>query len=116
MTKAEHHNAKALEDDGGIREIIQSARAMELTPEERMGLGQMAPLTTSKQLWGNIDTSVTSPRPRKKLFEDVTDHNAVGRVVEDDDEGIEHKRQRLTEQSEHCQRQVAFFGAITISE
>lgn len=52
MTRSEHHDAKALEDDGGIRQIIQSARIMTVYKRERVGAGQMAPLGIPQQVWG----------------------------------------------------------------
>ncbi|KAF1826262.1 uncharacterized protein K489DRAFT_110936 [Dissoconium aciculare CBS 342.82] len=52
MTSAEHNNAKDLEDDGGIRVIIQDARVLPIAPQEHSGTGQMAPLDEPQQLWG----------------------------------------------------------------
>ncbi|CZT22831.1 uncharacterized protein RCC_08537 [Ramularia collo-cygni] len=99
MTKAEHDNAKALEDDGGIREIIQSARAMTLNSDER---DQMAPLTSpAEQLWGRVGWHGKGVQPSKKRFVDVTDHEAVGIVIDDGDDEEdkqEIKRQRMTAQ------------------
>lgn len=48
MTRAEHADATKLEDDGGIQEIIQSARLLDVGPDEN----QMAPLDIPQQLWG----------------------------------------------------------------
>jgi hypothetical protein len=52
MTSVEHNNAKLLEDDGGIRAIIQNARVLPITPQERHGSGRMAPLDEPQRLWG----------------------------------------------------------------
>ena len=52
MTRAEHMDAKILEDDGGMREIIQSARVLPIQKHETVGYGQMAPLQIPQQLWG----------------------------------------------------------------
>lgn len=52
MTRTEHREANHLEDDGGIREIIQSARIMPISDNERSSHGQMAPLDVPQQLWG----------------------------------------------------------------
>ncbi|KAK5709476.1 hypothetical protein LTR17_019751 [Elasticomyces elasticus] len=41
-----------LEDDGGIREIIQSATMLPISQDERQGYGQMARLEEKQQLWG----------------------------------------------------------------
>lgn len=118
MTKAEHDNAKALEDDGGIREIIQSARVMSLSAEERAGTGQMAALTTgAEQLWGREGWNGRVKHRRQRGLEDVTDHGALGRVVEEEEkEGDEeedenhsedHKRQRLVNFSAYSQQEEA---------
>lgn len=52
MTRAEHYDAKALEDDGGIREIIQSAKTLPVAEREKGGYAQMAALEEPQQLWG----------------------------------------------------------------
>ncbi|KAK5175075.1 uncharacterized protein LTR77_000212 [Saxophila tyrrhenica] len=51
MTRSEHRDAGHLEDDVGIREIIQGARIIPVTEDERNGRGQMAALDESQQLW-----------------------------------------------------------------
>lgn len=113
MTKAEHDSAKALEDDGGIREIIQSARVMTLSAEEREGSGQMAALTTqAEQLWGRDGWNGKSEIQSKRRFVDVTDHQAVGSVVEEDGDVNEYKRQRMTEQFSHSQGEDALFNTV----
>lgn len=48
MSRTEHHEAKALEDDGGIREIIQSAKILPVAANET---DQMASLEEPQQLW-----------------------------------------------------------------
>nr|POE88431.1 putative atp-dependent helicase c17a2.12 [Quercus suber] len=48
MTQAEHADASNLDDDGGIREIIQSARLLPLDSNEP----RMARLDEPQQLWG----------------------------------------------------------------
>jgi hypothetical protein len=74
MTRAEHLDAKVLEDDGGIREIIQSARMLPLADTETgPGPGQMAPFMQgrSERLWC---------RPGWKEFADnYTDRDRPGR-------------------------------------
>ena len=52
MTRREHLEASRLEDDGGIREIIQSASVLPVEEGETSGYGQMAPLEEAQQLWG----------------------------------------------------------------
>ncbi|KAK3713696.1 hypothetical protein LTR37_008390 [Vermiconidia calcicola] len=51
MTRSEHREAKVLEDDGDIRQIIQSARIIPVDEHESHGYGQMAPLEEAQQLW-----------------------------------------------------------------
>lgn len=51
MTRSEHQDAKHLEDDGGIRHIIQSARIMPISDEEASARGQVAPLEVTQRLW-----------------------------------------------------------------
>lgn len=51
MTNVEHH-VSHLEDDYGMREIIQSARIISVQEHERSGPGQMAPLDVPQRLWG----------------------------------------------------------------
>jgi hypothetical protein len=50
MTRSEHREAGHLEDDTGIREIIQSARPIPISDQEL--LDHMAPIETPQQLWG----------------------------------------------------------------
>ncbi|KAM3419046.1 hypothetical protein BST61_g5001 [Cercospora zeina] len=92
MTKAEHLDAKALEDDGGIRAIIQNARLLPLTKDEKEpGLGQMAPLDKAERLWcrpgwAAFRDGARPPRPRKKIKPaDVTNPPDAERMVVDDD-------------------------------
>lgn len=51
MTRSEHREASHLEDDGGIRQIIQSAQVMPISELEKSG-GQFAALEKPQQLWG----------------------------------------------------------------
>jgi hypothetical protein len=51
MTNLEHH-VSHLEDDYGMREIIQGASIIPFTNHERSGPGQMAPLDEPQRLWG----------------------------------------------------------------
>jgi hypothetical protein len=50
MTAAEHH-VSHLEDDDGMREIIQGARLMSVEDHESSGKGQMAPFEIPQRLW-----------------------------------------------------------------
>jgi hypothetical protein len=51
MTNLEHH-VSHLEDDYGMREIIQGASIIPVMDHERSGPGQMAPLDEPQRLWG----------------------------------------------------------------
>ncbi|TKA70131.1 hypothetical protein B0A55_08225 [Friedmanniomyces simplex] len=102
MTRSEHMDAKALEDDGGVREIIQSARMLPVFKGEgeREGYEQMARLEEPQQLWGREGwretvvgrAVVASPaggerkRRRTVTFEDITKADENARVVDDDEE------------------------------
>ncbi|KAF2764375.1 hypothetical protein EJ03DRAFT_331894 [Teratosphaeria nubilosa] len=108
MTSTEHRDAKFLEDDGGIKDIIQSARLLPVHESEMTGHGQMAPLEESQQLWGREGwkDSVLSPQqiPKKKkvtIFEDITDADQDARLVEDDEaplpQGIYERRRAFVD-------------------
>lgn len=51
MTTIEHTNAKVLEDDGGIQDIIQGARIIPVTKDELSVEGQIALFDQPQQLW-----------------------------------------------------------------
>ncbi|EKG10992.1 SNF2-related protein [Macrophomina phaseolina MS6] len=52
MTRNEHMEAKTLEDDQMITDIIKNARLLPVDPEEAVGERRMAPLEKSEQLFG----------------------------------------------------------------
>nr|OQO28888.1 hypothetical protein B0A51_03215 [Rachicladosporium sp. CCFEE 5018] len=67
MTGIEHRGASYLDDDDGMRGIIQSARIIPITTDEMLGAGQVAPLAEPQQLWGRSGwqqslTATTSAR------------------------------------------------------
>lgn len=72
MTNLEHHDVSHLEDDYGMREIIQGTRLLPVREEEKHGAGQMAPLEVPQRLWGRpgwremLDTGVKSARGMDK--------------------------------------------------
>ncbi|KAK5712706.1 hypothetical protein LTR15_011698 [Elasticomyces elasticus] len=96
MTRSEHADAKALEDDGGVREIIQSARMLPVSQEERHGCGQMARLEEKQQLWGregwretvsmSIARSSEKKRRRVITFDDITKDDEDARLVNEGEE------------------------------
>lgn len=52
MTRAEHLNASHLEDDGGIKQIIQSATPLPIDESSpKLGRPQMARLADAQQVW-----------------------------------------------------------------
>jgi hypothetical protein len=52
MSRADHQEAKELEDDAGITEIIQSAQILPVEDEEAEGLYSFALLNTPQQVFG----------------------------------------------------------------
>ncbi|KAK6439462.1 hypothetical protein LTR95_004332 [Oleoguttula sp. CCFEE 5521] len=72
MTGIEHRGASYLEDDDGIRGIIQSAQIIAVTTDEMSGAGQIAPLAEPQQLWGrsgwqqSLDITGSASSNRKK--------------------------------------------------
>ncbi|OQO12999.1 hypothetical protein B0A48_02463 [Cryoendolithus antarcticus] len=72
MTGVEHRGASYLEDDDGIRGIIQSAQIIAVTTDEMSGAGQIAPLAEPQQLWGrsgwqkSLDVAGSASSNRKK--------------------------------------------------
>ncbi|KAI6887134.1 hypothetical protein KC360_g2203 [Hortaea werneckii] len=97
MTRVEHMDAKVLEDDGGMQEIIQSARLIPLTDAETNGNAQMALLEEPQQLWGRagwqetvrplpFDTLPNEKKRKKANFNDVTAPEADMRVIGEDHE------------------------------
>jgi len=102
MTRMEHKDAKALEDDGGIRQIIQSAKALPVCENEKTGYGQMAPLESPQQLWGREPgwrevvgpAAVARHAARKKTtLHDSMDAHEDTRLIQDD-EGSERNVKR----------------------
>lgn len=65
MTRTEHRDANHLEDDGGIREIIQNAQIMPISDAEKSSCGQMARLPEPQQLWDRKGWSQFASLSRK---------------------------------------------------
>jgi hypothetical protein len=55
MSRAQHLEAKELEDDAGITEIIQNAQILPILPEEEEGEGMFAKLKMPQQVFGRPD-------------------------------------------------------------
>lgn len=79
MTRAEHLNASHLEDDGGIKQIIQNAVPV---PIEQTSLGrpQMAPLAVPQQVWGRegwreYQLATTRGQGKKRKASTPDDHD-----------------------------------------
>jgi hypothetical protein len=72
MTRAQHLEAKELEDDAGITEIIQGAQILPVLPEEEEGEGMFAKLKTPQQVFGRPDRHKfhrygnIEPKPQEK--------------------------------------------------
>jgi hypothetical protein len=86
MTRSEHRDAGHLEDDIGIREIIQSARMIPVLDEGKTGRGQMAPLQSSQQLWAregyraflSKNPAVHEPIRNKRKRQDGAEEPGIG--------------------------------------
>jgi hypothetical protein len=55
MSRAQHLEAKELEDDAGITEIIQNAQILHINPDEEKGIAKYALLDTPQQVFGRAD-------------------------------------------------------------
>lgn len=75
MTRAEHSDAKMLDDDGGIKEIIQSARPLRIEEDERTGYGQVALLQQPQQLWSRPDWGTW----KKRIDDEVSAAQKTGK-------------------------------------
>ncbi|EMC95387.1 hypothetical protein BAUCODRAFT_25426 [Baudoinia panamericana UAMH 10762] len=83
MTRSEHRDAKVLEDDGGIREIIQGARLLSVSDHERLSYGQMAPLEQPQQLWGREgwrESVAATPSGRKEKKRKMNERATVDKL------------------------------------
>ncbi|KAH7075554.1 P-loop containing nucleoside triphosphate hydrolase protein [Paraphoma chrysanthemicola] len=76
MSRSQHLEAKELEDDAGIVEIIQNAQVLPVLPEEEEGEDMFAKLQTPQQVFGRpgrhkfhrygISEAKAQDKPRKK--------------------------------------------------
>jgi len=107
MTRVEHMDAKVLEDDGGMQEIIQSARLIPLTEHEKDGRAQVALLEEPQQLWGRpgwqetvqplTSDSLPSEKKTKKItFNDVTNPDEEMRMIDEDHEADSKLKQQVS--------------------
>ncbi|GME41627.1 SNF2-related protein [Neofusicoccum parvum] len=91
MTRNEHMEAKTLEDDQKITDIIKNARLLPVDPEEAAGERQMAPLKKPEQLFGRPERgalrrpggghSPSSPKRRKKNLKTPLKEERVRTIV-----------------------------------
>ncbi|KAM0706409.1 hypothetical protein Q7P35_005735 [Cladosporium inversicolor] len=79
MTNLEHH-VSHLEDDYGMREIIQGASIIPVMEHETSGSGQMAPLDVPQRLWGRAGWREFLP---KSSFSMGKNHGMDGPVAQD---------------------------------
>ncbi|KAJ9621890.1 hypothetical protein H2203_006770 [Taxawa tesnikishii (nom. ined.)] len=100
MTRAEHKDAKMLEDDGGIKDIIQCAKTMTIDEWETSGYGQLAVLEEPQQLWSRsewpewigvkretmLQQTLENIKKRRLRYIDTTDHNDTGKIADPNDE------------------------------
>jgi len=87
MTNLEHH-VSHLEDDYGMREIIQGASIIPVMEHEKSGSGQMAPLDVPQRLWGRPGWRESLP---KSSFSTGKDHGVHGTVAQDAAPGPEKR-------------------------
>ncbi|KAK7525205.1 uncharacterized protein IWZ02DRAFT_448445 [Phyllosticta citriasiana] len=76
MTRTEHLEAKTLEDDVQITDIIQNAKLLTITPDEARGDRQIAPLRVPQQLFGRPGRMAavgSPPRPKRPRPQDRPD-------------------------------------------
>jgi hypothetical protein len=81
MSRVQHSEAKELEDDAGITEIIQNARVLPILPEEEEGEGMFAKLETPQRVFGRpgrqnyhrygVTDVKAQDKPRKKSKSDA---------------------------------------------
>ena len=103
MTRSEHREAIHLEDDGGIREIIQSARILPVAESEKSGYGQMARLEEPQQLWGRpgwrqfsgATVANHGSKTKKRKMVDSQDHEDDTIFEESDHRGDKVTRRTL---------------------
>lgn len=79
MTNLEHH-VSHLEDDFGMREIIQGASTIPVMEHEKSGSGQMAPLDVPQRLWGRPGWRESLP---KSSFSTGKNHDVKGPAAQD---------------------------------
>ncbi|KAM0720461.1 hypothetical protein Q7P37_004597 [Cladosporium fusiforme] len=98
MTNLEHHDVSHLEDDYGMREIIQGTRLLPVLEEEKSGSGQMAPLEVPQRLWGRpgwretLDTGIKGGHTDKGKQKEMS--NGIAQT--DDRSGGPAKKKKKT--------------------
>ncbi|KAK4987984.1 hypothetical protein LTR66_007445 [Elasticomyces elasticus] len=80
MTRSEHLDAKMLEDDGGIRDIIQKAAVIPIETGEGTGYRQISFLQTPQQLWGRPGWSSSMASSNNGLLDTVARRNKRARL------------------------------------
>lgn len=100
MTKKEHLEAKVIEDDEGVKTILQNARVFPLTPEELTSHGCMAPLEVPQQIFGRRGRVQQGTALEKEIFgddgSDVDADAAYANADENEDEAdVQPIRRRL---------------------
>lgn len=76
MSRADHQEAKELEDDTGVIDIIQNAQILAIDSDEEEGLASFAPLQTPQQVFGRpnrhkyhrygVSDAKVTEKPQKK--------------------------------------------------
>jgi superfamily II DNA or RNA helicase len=95
MSRAEHKNAKELDDDGGIREIIQSAQPIPISSNEAEGVRSISFIRKPQQLFARPGWASwkKSARENSKNRTETTGSSRGGkRKADDSDKSPKRKR------------------------
>jgi hypothetical protein len=98
MSRAQHLEAKELEDDAGITEIIQNAQILPIKPEEEEGIARYALFDTPQTVFGRADrhkyhrfgfTDTKTPGESRKKAKTKKNDSGTGQTHAGDFGGLE---------------------------
>lgn len=96
MTRAENTDAKVLDDDGGIKEIIQQSRLLPISDEERTGYGQIALLGEMQQLWSRPGWAIWKKAQQEALAAQLEGASKRKAEQEDEDDAPRKARKKAS--------------------
>ena len=96
MTRSEHREANHLEDDGDIRQIIQSAQMLPISATEKIGYGQMAPLEEQQQLWNRSGWKQFSGFNKNTMSEDIAKKRKLDSGATESDDSTQPRKKLTT--------------------